>query len=345
MLGWVGLVIISFGIFGVWFLLFSFWGFKEEGNVDRLIASAVGATAQIILVEILLGHLGFLTLGGVLLIHFFFSGILLGGLFFRGLIPLRNFAVPFKQVGKDIPTWWERTKGWENGILMGLTLLLILWLGVAAYLFPPRGMDDVYHLPPVYQYYQDHRISILPLDLRPQFAYPQNAELLFLWFLIFVGDVRVVDMVQLFLIFLGCLAIYSLATRLGSPPRVALFVSLLFSFSPVVVGQAGSAYVDLIISVYFLSALALAVGFWQTGRFASFYMVGLVAGLLVGMKYSMVFLVLGIQPLVLYPLWKGLGFEGTRPALIYILLFIIGGSYWYLRNLMVLGSFLGPSVS
>ena len=38
------------------------------------------------------------------------------------------------------------------------------------------GEEDAYHLPPVFQYLINHRISLLPVEARAQFAYPQNTE-------------------------------------------------------------------------------------------------------------------------------------------------------------------------
>ena len=61
--------------------------------------------------------------------------------------------------------------------------------GLAVY--PPRGIDDVtYHLPPIYQAIQDHRLTVLPIELRGHFGYPLNAEMLFLLVPLFTGSIR-----------------------------------------------------------------------------------------------------------------------------------------------------------
>ena len=75
-----------------------------------------------------------------------------------------------------------------------------------------------------------------------------------------------------------------------------------------------------------------------------FYTAGLAAGLLIGMKYSMVFLVLGAQPLLLYPLWKGFRMKSLNHGMVYLGLLFVGCAYWYLRNFLVLGSFWNFSI-
>ncbi len=151
-------------------------------------------------------------------------------------------------------------------------------------------------------------------------------------------------MVQLVLTFWGCLVLYVLSRRLGSQARTALFVALLFPFTPVVAGQAGSAYIDIIVSVYFLAAITLATIFWQTGRPMMLYLTGITCGLLIGMKYSMIFLVLGMQPLLIYSLWAGYGRKGMGLGVAYLVLVLVGCAFWYVRNVMVFGKFFGPSV-
>src|SRR5258705_429041 len=50
----------------------------------------------------------------------------------------------------------RRALRWDPVLLGGLLLFAALWIGAAVLYYPPRGVDDVYHLPPVYQAVQDH---------------------------------------------------------------------------------------------------------------------------------------------------------------------------------------------
>jgi len=157
---------------------------------------------------------------------------------------------------------------WENGLLTLLAAFVLLWLTVAAVFLPPRGIDDLdYHLSPLYRTVQTGRIELLPLELRDFFAYPLNGELLFLWPLIFFHDDRFVDVVQLVVALYGTLVVYALARCFEVARRTSFFIGALFLFTPVVLGQAGSAYVDVIAGVFHLVVLLALVRFHRSGDF------------------------------------------------------------------------------
>ena len=254
---WLGLVVLTSGIFYVWFLFIVLWRKKGGGQSDRLLATGVLATLQMILSEILLGHFGFLTLPLIISLNVFISGGFFLFLLWRNQLEAGLLSKPhsppqspqlaggvFKPVPgfvKELQGWWEQVKGWENIIMLILLGVLVLWLGFSAYLLPPRVFDDVYHLPPIFQYVVDHRILLLPLEIRAQFAYPENGEFLFLWVLLFLNDVRAVDIVQGVMALVGVLVIYNLGCKVGIERRLAFFLGLLFPFFPVVAGQAGSS--------------------------------------------------------------------------------------------------------
>src|SRR5262249_27929557 len=106
--------------------------------------------------------------------------------------------------------------GWETAVLGVLFLFAALWLATVVVIYSPRGVDDiVYHLPPIYQAVQTHRFQILPLELRQLFAFPFNAEMLFLWVTLLTGSVRWVDGTQILAAALGIAAVFALGRRLG----------------------------------------------------------------------------------------------------------------------------------
>jgi len=342
MMGWMGLSLITFLIFIVWYFFFSSYGLNHERILDRWIASGVLTAGQISLSEIALGHFGFLTLGWVLFLNLGISVGVFGFLFAHQRFKISVFLCFLKDMVKSIPNGWRTVKGWENGIILGLFFLLFFLLGLSAYLLPPRAFDDVYHLPPVFQYLKDSKISILPVQIRSQFAYPQNGEFLFLWPLFFVQDARMVNIVQPLFVIFGVFVLYRLSTCWGANPRKSFFVSMLFPFVPVVSGQAASSNIDLIASVFFLVTMLFAVHLWQKVRITYFYLAGISMGFILGMKYSFLLFGLCLQPLIFYSLWKGFREGMFKYSLLYLGLVFLFGGYWYLRNWWVFGNPVWP---
>jgi len=152
------------------------------------------------------------------------------------------------------------------------TLLLLLAFSytiviTASYLLPPRGIDDLaYHLPVISEYTQSHTIKLLSLQIREAFAYPQNAELLFLWPLIFTGSLTLIDCVNVPFIFLSILSIYTLLRNFKVSTRDSLFYAMLYGLCPVVLMQAGSNYIDVILTLFIILSLYFTILFFQQDR-------------------------------------------------------------------------------
>jgi hypothetical protein len=233
---------------------------------------------------------------------------------------------------------------WENGALALLAAFVIVWLGAAGVLLPPRGIDDlVYHLPPLQQAVQSGRLELLPLELRDHFALPFNGDLLFLWPLVFFHDDRSVDLVQLAVALYGVLVVYALARSCDVERRTAFFVAALFLFTPVVLGQAGSAYVDVIAAAAHLALLLALVRFHRDGGFLHLAVAAAATGFAAGIKYSMMLFLAALQPL----LWIGLRRHGApglaaRRYLGYLLLALPLWAYWPLRNRIATGHAFYP---
>lgn len=227
----------------------------------------------------------------------------------------------------------------ENAFLSVLVIIATAWILLATYFFPPRGTDDVsYHLPAVYEFVLNHKIRMLPVKSLHLFSFPMNANLLFVWPVILLQDTRWIEGVQLLIGLYGIIVLYGLGCMFRLSRQNALFISLLFFLTPVVLKQAGCNYIDLIVSVFLLLSLFFALLFLQNKRLLFFYLLFAAIGLLIGMKYHMLalafFMMLMVIPKVMSLQRKHL-FAGIA------LIFLLGG-YWYLRNFILLGNPLYP---
>jgi hypothetical protein len=80
-------------------------------------------------------------------------------------------------------------------------------------------------------------------------------ELFFLWNVIFLKSDVIVDLSQVLFIICGILSVYSMATKLNIQSKYAMYSAFLFFFTPIIILQATTNYVDVAISVLFLVAV------------------------------------------------------------------------------------------
>jgi len=320
---------INLAIFLSYWLLLTRLGFNSIHK--RSIFSGIFMFAQIILTELILGIAGLLDLSFLLYLNI----VITLGLFIYSLI-LRRGRKNYPQ-GENQPFYKKFIQILSPGnITLSVLLIFVsIWVAVEVYFMPPRGFDEMaYHLTIIYEYIINHRIFLLPVDFYSHFSFPQNADLLFMWPAIFLHSQRFVDGVQFMVALWGISVIYGIARVLDIPAKIALFVSMLFIFTPVIFAQMGSAYIDIITAVFFLSAIYCALVFYKGGGVFYFYITALCAGLLLGMKYNQPFFILSLLPFLL----TGKRHPLKKEWLVFLLVLLFCGGYWYLRNMLVFHS-------
>jgi hypothetical protein len=98
--------------------------------------------------------------------------------------------------------------------------------------------------------------------------------------------------------------------------------------------QAGVAYIDLIVSVFFLVSLYFSIRFYSTEKSIYLFLAGLSIGLILGMKYTMLLTAIILQIIIVPRLIR----RSKKELIIYLVLIFICSSYWYLRNYFILGN-------
>ena len=272
-----------------------------------------------------------------------------------GLLSLGVFLAVTKEPG---PGWLRRPRGGPGGrpraagptwgawvevfrspatcAALGLSLAVVAAVALLGLITPPAGFDDLsYHLLLPATWLQEGRLAPFPAYglLHYWTYYPGQGELLYLWFLLQRLE-RVVDLVPLGFALLGGTAVYGISRTLGATRPTSVLAGTAFLLTPVVIIQAKSNYVDVILAALYLTA-AFFLARSQTaqpaaGRTPAREPVAawlLPAGLAAGMM---------------------LGTKGTGPLLLFLLLFLLPGSAARNRSVgklvLNLGAFLGPAV-
>lgn len=231
--------------------------------------------------------------------------------------------------------------------LIGLALIVTGYIVYLGYLFPPYAYDSLtYHLPPVASWIQNEKISIVPgIDGFSNY-YPKNAELLFLWNLIFLKNDIGVDLIQFVFWLIGSLTVYSISRHIIKMDIRSSFLSgLLFFFTPMGLMQSKTCYVDVIFTAFFLIAVFFALDYILNYQKSSLLLTSLTMGILAGIKPQSLLYISIIFSLIMFIIIIEHRYKWSHIFLVFtgiLVIFIALSGYWYLRNYMVFQNPLFP---
>jgi 4-amino-4-deoxy-L-arabinose transferase-like glycosyltransferase len=226
-------------------------------------------------------------------------------------------------------------------VVTGVCLLLASWLVLVAVLVPPVNWDSLaYHLPAVVQWIQFEHIFAPPVGIA---YYPKNVELYFLWVGIFLRDSTLFNISQLPFVPLGMLAVYTIARESGRSRESGVLAALVFFFTPTLVIQSVTNYIDVAFASLTLTLFALCYIYFEESRLTYVVVLGIVGGLIAGAKFTGgpvagIGLVAVCLTVAQQTRWREyVTHLGIVPGL-----FVVFGGYWYLRNWAMYGNPLHP---
>lgn len=303
----------------------------------------------LIVAEILfLGLAGLLTAGALTFLHGMcyivcLAGVLApsvradAGKFARDIF--RAFIVTARDLVKSPLAW----------VLVVALLAQTLWIILYAFALDPTNGDVTkYHLPPLIRWWQEQRM--IPVNLGNAFAdcYPKNADLPFLFSLLVTGNIVFFQIVQCVSAAWGALAAFAAARLFQARARNALFAAAAFFLTPIVQVQASQCLVDVSTGACFLAAAVFLAAWWNAPSSGAMVAFATATGLALGMKYSMIaaaallfaFFFLG----VLLDTWRRRVSPRRAMASLVgvVLISVLLGAYWYVRNIHQFGNPLWP---
>lgn len=363
--------IINLFLFSSWYaLLFGIRNILRFS--DRLTGAAILGLSQIIATELLLGVV-FRKLSSTPL---FIMNLLLSLSVFAVAV-LRGIRL--NELSREVKNVFSRFFGLlkRDAVLLCIFILFLLsvcWIFFQGYLFPSYTWDALwYHLPMVGYMMQSGAIEEIPHTyFIEQFIniFPKNIELFFLWNTIFLHDDRIIDLSQFMFNLLGVLAVYGIARKLMMLERNAVYAGLFFFFTPIMILQSTTNYVDVAVSALFLVALNFLMGnspmVYNTAVYGesaghhriNILLTGLSTGILLGAKGSgplFVFVMTAaffMQEIVrnYHMLSKGVPvkilqqMKAVLSQFLSLLLMpvLVFGGYWYVKNWIIYGSPVYP---
>ena len=197
-----------------------------------------------------------------------------------------------------------------------------------------------YHMPFAARFVQDGSITRLHfVDFGTDIAfYPQNGELFHALGILFLGNDFLSPLLNMGWLALVLLAAWCVGRPFGVAPVTLVGAAVLMATPGLIATQPGGAYTDIVGFALLASAVALLVNSEQPSprdRLFAICLAALAAGLALGTKLTfvppVVALTVGVS--VIAP-------RGTRlrQNSLWLLLVVLTGGFWYLRNLAAIGN-------
>jgi hypothetical protein len=171
-------------------------------------------------------------------------------------------AAGWLRAGRPRP---PRPRAWRIGLLPGALALAVLCGAVyevfVATSSAPNNWDSMhYHLARVAAWHAHHTLAYFPTHTGIENAYPQNAEMLVLWTVVFLGRDVLAALPQLLAGLATAAAVYISALRLGADRRCALFSGLIFPTLTIVALESMTTQNDVLEASFVAAAVAFALG-------------------------------------------------------------------------------------
>jgi hypothetical protein len=277
------------------------------------------------------------------------SGIMLGSLHLLTVPALVTAAVVILVTGLLMRprVSWSLPRvfsGREAGILMVVVVAgLVCALDLIEH--PTRNFDSLaYHLPVMARWVASSHFEIFA-DLGQVALYPSNWELLSTLAVLPLHEDLLVSAVNLFAWSQLGIAVVVLARRLGASRESGALVGGLMLTVPSVIARLDAIQPDIVLAGLVVTGLAFLTRGAGPGRNLDAVVVILCAGILPGLKLSgpvFVIALLVVAVLIHRGAWREKWEGASRaPVIAAAIAALFLASFWYLRNLAVLGNPLG----
>jgi hypothetical protein len=337
----IGLNLLVSGLAVVWVLRLAP---ADDEFLDLIVAWVTVVLSLIIIVQTVLGAVGFLTSRHLLLL----------------LATLALASLPLWSSPKSVN---RRRDLHEQAVLslarvevpgfiapIGILIFCVVLVLLMGALAEPSTLPDTlaYHLPMVVDWFQQHRLTpfYLPWADFANSYFPGNGHLVYLWVFAPLGSDLLVNGANLLLwASLGLGFLYA-SRKLGVSARVSSAVALIFVLTPLSLSQSLDQTLDVASGAFFLLAMGHLLRFGQSRRTWHLVLFSLCAGLVLGTKYSGPAYVALLSAAYLMILWllRCRMSAGRRLAMMGVFAAgtLLVGGWWYVRNFVLAGNPMYP---
>ena len=329
---WAGLTL---AMFLAWLSFFA-KKFRDDLNLpESILAAFVTTVSQILATIYILGFFSVIRWWPLFILNF---------LIFAAVTIISMPGGPVYNIFKSV--WNILYSSVPLMIIAIIGLLSVLWHIYFGQLMPPMSSDAwAYHLPWAAFVHQEGNLGPFDLPSNVINFYPMNTEMLFAWALIGDGTERFTKIAQIPFAVASVLACYLIARNVGAKRFEAAICGLLILSVPTVLHMMSRSLVDVAV----MGAGHIAFAFLCRRKLTpvAVAIAGLATGFLLGGKGSSIYVFLPILLLLIYrlifnnpdnPEGKSNFKVAIKPLLIFLGLSFLFGSYFYIRNWILVGN-------
>jgi hypothetical protein len=218
----------------------------------------------------------------------------------------------------------------------------LAWQAIVATVLRPYAYDGLtYHLTTAATWVQRGDLGETTLS-NCCASYPLTADLMFAWPMLLQGSDALVNTVQLGFAVLGALAVMGIARSAGLANPGAMAAGALFVLTPVVLAQAGTPYVDVMVAAWALAGMHSVIRYAVARDRCSVVTGVLAAGMLFGTKGTGLLWAIAIAGVLVVLAVRRNRREAATVLLAAVVALAALGSFWYVRNWVERGNPMHP---
>ena len=260
-------------------------------------------------------------------------------------IPIKVRLFEIKQSFKNFYGGLNLNKVLKLVLIIWLIIILFVPLFIGSAMRPPNYDSMTYHLARAAFWYQNHSINHYFTRYVHQNDYPVNAEIGFLWVILFTNSDIFTFLVQWLSFVIILLCLYKLLRVVGYSRNISLVTTFIFSTFDICILEASSTQNDMIVACFIILSLYFLVKAFKSTEVELKYLIflGITTGIVLGTKgYSYLF----IPGFILFILLFTKNDRKKFLKITFILLFVIAGfllfaSYSLIQNYISYGNLLG----
>ena len=224
----------------------------------------------------------------------------------------------------------------------GCGLIVALWIPRILHVYRAGGPTTIdslwYHLPVAAGFAQNGSVlhPVIVSGQTLESYYPHTSELFHALGIVFLGQDTLTPLLNVAWLVIALLAAWSIGRPFGVAPLTLIGALLVVAGPQLVTYEAGQGLNDMFGIAFTLAAIAILMNTWRgVDRQPAVVWAGLATGLAVSSKYTLLGVGLALTIGVVVATPRG---ARARTAALWTGALTLTGIYWYLRNLIAIGS-------